>query len=362
MISGCVEKECETDADCLSKTCFTAECTDNKCVYVPLNGKQPGCSEDVTCGGETCKEGVCEVEYEKNCCGNEICEPGETYENCSDDCPNCDDVNECTKDSYDYHEQKCVNTIIPNVICCGNGVCEIGETYSNCAQDCPNCDDDNNCTVDSYDYHEQKCINEPIIPCCGNGICDEDAETYSSCPKDCPDCDDDNKITTDSFNYETQKCENVVIPHFIDGFEEDTDNPSSWSRDWPDYMTWDTEQVHSGSRSLKTDLSNVQLEWYIWRSNFIPVKANQNYHLKGWIKTENADHGAEVGVHFFDASHKDIGHRGSGDLLSGTNDWTFRELTFVTAPGTEYIQIMNSLYGINGIAWFDDITLIEETD
>ena len=53
---------------------------------------------------------------------------------------------------------------------------------------------------------------------------------------------------------------------------------------------------------------------------------------------------------------------GSAGLLSGTNDWTFRESTFVTPLSTEYIQIMNAFYGTNGIAWFDDITLIEETD
>ncbi len=333
-ISGCAEKECKTATDCANKTCFTVQCTDNKCVYSSV----------------------------ANCCGNEICEVGETYPECAADCPNCDDKNNCTIDEYDYHEQKCVNIIIPNVICCGNKICETGETYEICAQDCPNCDDANECTKDSYDYHGQKCIHESIIPCCGNDICDKGVEEYSNCAKDCPNCDDDNKLTTDSFNYATQKCENVVIPHFIDGFEEGTNSPSGWSPDAPDFMTWDTEQVHSGLRSLKISLSNVPLEWYIWRSDYIPVKANQNYHLKGWIKTENVDYGAQVSVHFFDISHKDIGNRGNVPFLTGTNDWTFKELTFVTAPETEYIQIMSALRGTNGIAWFDDITLIEETD
>ncbi len=329
LISGCAEKECETNEGCPTKTCFTAKCKLNKCVLSPISG----------------------------CCGNKMCEVGETYPECVVDCPNCDDKNDCTVDEYDYHKQECANTIIPNVICCGNSICELDETYSNCVWDCPNCNDDNECTKDRYEYHEQECVNEAIIPCCGNEICDEDVETYSSCSTDCPNCDDNDKLTTDSFNYGTQKCENVVIPHFIDGFEE-----GSWGTDWPDYMTWDTEQVHSGLKSLKTTLNNVPLDWYIWRSDYIPVKANQNYYLKGWIKTENAGCGAEVGVHFFDVSYKDIGHRGSGDLLCGTNDWTFKELTFVTAPGTESIQIMGSFQGTNGIAWFDDITLIEETD
>lgn len=184
----------------------------NKCSYTKLTGSQPGCSAKVTCGSQTCKAGICQIEYLSNCCGNKICEVGEIYETCSADCPNCDDDNKCTKDSYNYHQHKCVNTPILDVICCGNGVCETGETYQNCPRDCPNCDDDNKCTKDSYDYHQQKCINEVIIPCCGNGICDEGVEEYSNCPKDCPNCDDNNELTEDSFNYTTQKCKHITPP------------------------------------------------------------------------------------------------------------------------------------------------------
>lgn len=156
-----IGKECKTDIDCLTKTCFTVQCTDKKCAYSLI----------------------------ANCCGNEICEVGEAYPECVADCPDCDDVNECTKDSYDYHEKTCVNKPILNVVCCGNGLCEIGETYENCVRDCPNCDDENQCTEDSYDYHEQKCINEPIVTCCGNDIC-ERGETYENCARDCPNPDD----------------------------------------------------------------------------------------------------------------------------------------------------------------------------
>jgi len=188
LISGCAEKECKTNEDCLTKTCFISQCMDNKCVYSSIT----------------------------NCCGNKICEVGETYPECAADCPNCDDNNDCTNDSYDYHEQKCVNAPIPNVICCGNGVCELRETYISCTKDCPDCDDENECTEDSYGYHEQKCINELIIPCCGNDICDEGAEDYSSCTADCPDCDDNNRLTRDSFNYATQECEYIEYYYFED--------------------------------------------------------------------------------------------------------------------------------------------------
>jgi len=182
-ISGCAEKECKTNEDCTDKTCFTAKCKDYKCVYSAISG----------------------------CCGNKICEVGETYEDCVVDCPDCDDINDCTDDSFDYHKRECINKPILNVVCCGNGLCEIGETYESCTRDCPNCNDDNECTKDSYDYHGQKCINELIVPCCGNEICDEDVETYSSCSTDCPNCDDNDKLTVDSFNYETQECENTEL-------------------------------------------------------------------------------------------------------------------------------------------------------
>jgi hypothetical protein len=58
------------------------------------------------------------------------------------------------------------------------------ESYSDCVQDCPNCDDGNNCTRDYFDYENQTCVNEAITPCCGNGNC-EIGEAFSSCPRDC---------------------------------------------------------------------------------------------------------------------------------------------------------------------------------
>jgi len=195
-INGCGEKECESNADCLEKDCFTAKCAESKCVYSPI----------------------------EDCCGNEICEVGEKYPECAADCPNCDDKNNCTVDEYDYHKKECVNTLILDKVCCGNTLCERGESYETCFRDCPDCDDENECTKDLFDYYKQECINEPIIPCCGNEICDKDAETYSTCSADCPSCNDNNKLTEDSFNYETQLCENLVTHYFIDDFEEGTGN------------------------------------------------------------------------------------------------------------------------------------------
>jgi hypothetical protein len=92
LISGCVQQgvECEVKEDCPDKACFAKECASNNCFY----------SQAIPC-------------------------------------PECDDNDECTDDSFDYGKQACVNKgIFP---CCGNGNCEsyYEETYLTCPQDCP---------------------------------------------------------------------------------------------------------------------------------------------------------------------------------------------------------------------------------
>lgn len=245
--------------------------------------------------GNPCTNDVCskETDYKckaisiSNCCGNKTCELPEVYETCSADCPNCDDNNKCTKDSYDYHAQKCVNDPILDVVCCGNTVCETGETYKTCSRDCPNCDDDNKCTKDSYDYHQQKCVSEIIIPCCGNAICDKGVETYSNCSADCPNCDDKNKLTADSFNYKTQKCENLVTHYFIDDFEEGAQNWNYGATPEDPTASWSTktEEGNTVFRGVGHNWATlIDKKWddYIFKAKFKIIKGDIhfNYRLK----------------------------------------------------------------------------------
>lgn len=339
MISGCVDKECETGTDCLAKDCFTAECVDNKCSYSPVTdccGNEiceagetypectadcPNCDDnnDCTVDSYDYHEEKCVNEIIAPCCGNDICDKdAETYSNCPVDCPNCDDKNNCTVDEYDHHEQECINTPILDVICCGNSACEIGETYSSCARDCPNCDDSNECTKDSYDYHEKECVNEPIIPCCGNGICDEGVEDYSSCSVDCPNCDDDDKLTTDSFDYATQKCENIVTHYFIDDFEEGTQN---WA--FPGKGDWSTV-VEDGNTVLRLGhmQANLQREWdnYALKFRFKKIKGSMHVNFRhsetkeGWNRyfvgvSRNVDNlGKQVGENFQTLKNIEFGY------------------------------------------------------
>ena len=236
VLIGCAKKECKKSEDCLSKECYNTECNNNNCVYTSIS----------------------------DCCGNDKCEQVESYETCSDDCPNCDDKNSCTIDEYDYHEQTCVNTAILDIVCCGNGVCETGEDYTSCSRDCPDCGEDNVCKTNTrYDYHKQECVTDVLIPCCGNDICDEDAETFSSCDTDCPNCDDGNQLTTDIFDFTTQECESTVTHLLFDDFEKGTGNwqfhgDSGWST-----MKDGDNTVLRGLAGQRADLKNMELTNYI---------------------------------------------------------------------------------------------------
>ena len=78
------------------------------------------------------------------------------------ECPaSCNDNNSCTNDFCSKETgYKCMNTLKLN--CKGNGICESGEYGTN---DCPNCDDGNKCTADSYDTGAKKCINIEMKGC-----------------------------------------------------------------------------------------------------------------------------------------------------------------------------------------------------
>ena len=141
-----------------------------------------------------CTEDFCSVatDYEcrhkiiENCCGNNLCELEENFGNCPEDCPQCGNVSECATGIFDYQKQECVYDFIE--YCCGNRICEKDEEYEenneNCQKDCPNCNDINSCTIDIWNYENQDCEYEIIPDCCGNKIC-ESGEDKNSCPKDC---------------------------------------------------------------------------------------------------------------------------------------------------------------------------------
>lgn len=78
------------------------------------------------------------------------------------ECPaTCNDNNSCSNDFCSTETgYKCMNTLKLN--CNGNGICENGEYGTS---DCPNCEDNNKCTADSYDIGAKKCINIEMKGC-----------------------------------------------------------------------------------------------------------------------------------------------------------------------------------------------------
>ncbi len=143
--SSYVEEECRVEEDCPDRICFAKDCIDSDCSYSQI----------------------------EHCCGNEICEIGESYPECAE-CPDCDDEDKCTEDSFNYEQQKCMTE--PIIPCCGNEECEPEETYKSCIitrygefsicpDDCPNCTDT-----------PEGCFRMDCL----------DKETYLTCPQDCP--------------------------------------------------------------------------------------------------------------------------------------------------------------------------------
>ena len=96
------------------------------------------------CVGETeCIEelDVCEPLH----CGNGTCELGENCTNCPDDCVSAQNgsCDACFKGKCDgtcnpaKEDETCADCVLN--YCCGNGVCEDGESVSDCALDCTAC-------------------------------------------------------------------------------------------------------------------------------------------------------------------------------------------------------------------------------
>jgi hypothetical protein len=142
-----------------------------------------------------------------------------TYWNCSKTTPKACEIGKCSFSLSGF-------TLVTNMKadCCGNEICEVGETSSDCTADCPSCDDDSECTKDSYDYGGKMCIHEQIFaPCHVRPI------TLSTAT---PETDYQIKIalTASAFDYSRAMTNGEDIRFF-----DENDNPLSfWIEDWND--------------------------------------------------------------------------------------------------------------------------------
>lgn len=109
-----------------------------KCSTIPFS---PECAVCVLENGEEVEvTKLMELSFEEGVCGDGKCVLGESYENCPQDCPSggedgyCDKEKDgiCDPDCKAEEDIDCVKKIV-----CGNDICEKGETHENCSQDCP---------------------------------------------------------------------------------------------------------------------------------------------------------------------------------------------------------------------------------
>lgn len=148
------------------------------CIQTPCE-KTTDCATD-----EICSEGVCTLREKIECrLENETCDSDE-------DC--------------------CLQMV------CSDNTC----VMLRCPTDC---DDGDDCTEDECNYSTETCTHTPIVPCCGNNICEEDC---NSCPKDCPCnmgnvCEEnicvdlvENRLHNIENGYGLQKCRQEIISEF----------------------------------------------------------------------------------------------------------------------------------------------------
>lgn len=191
---------CTTNADCSNGLfCDGAEtCVSGACVSgsAPCTSKcnestdqcvqcltSADCNDNNACTTDTCSAaGTCSNALLVPCCGNNVCEVGESCSSCSADC-----------------KSGTINTAVN-----GNGICEIGggESCLNSA-DCPGVRTGSTskrycCGNVAASYYPISCSNTKcggptkctttstyISYCCGDGVCNG-PETNASCARDCP--------------------------------------------------------------------------------------------------------------------------------------------------------------------------------
>ncbi len=149
---GCYQESCvETQTAAME----IQACMNDHCATDCTNPSADGCANCMlqNCGTTiaACYEVVC-----SNVCGNGTCEPGETSDNCPQDCPRCGD-GICSPQENDAN---CASDCASG---CGNETCDASEDCETCPTDCGSCP-----------------------PTCGNGTCEPTlGETCAACPADC---------------------------------------------------------------------------------------------------------------------------------------------------------------------------------
>jgi hypothetical protein len=201
-------------------------CTINTCD--PINGCQSTpvvCDDGVPCTMDSCdpNTGLCVYQPDDGFCDNGLwCDGQETCDavnGCQPGTPaDCNDSIDCTIDTCDEANDKCVNqpkhSLCDDAIHC-NGI-ETCDPQQGCvAGTPPACNDGIDCTNSYCDEDQAKCVHDPDDALCDdevycNGV--EFCDPLFGCRAGTPvDCDDGIECTSDECDEATQSC--ISTPH-----------------------------------------------------------------------------------------------------------------------------------------------------
>jgi len=184
------------------------------------------CPQD--CG--VCGDGYCSEcpypafpETPENCfpdchdCDNGTCDPGESSQNCPQDCCGvcgdgiCQSYEGCTENAEEC-PQDC------DEFNCGDGSCDSDEDPLNCPVDCPK-DTCGNHVCEAVNppgpgeepsgagETSESCIEDcPLWPMCGDYLCQIPHETSLTCPMDCGFCGDGYCSNAPLLGHESSTC------------------------------------------------------------------------------------------------------------------------------------------------------------
>ena len=191
----------------------------------------PVCDDNHNCTIDQCNEEEDECEYIPEnsrcndghyCNGLEQCDPDGGC--VSGTPPTCDDGQECTNDSCNDDQNRCVyeadNSVCDDGLwCTGEEICLPGQ---GCVlQSIPQCDDNIPCTVDQCNEDEDQCDYIAEDGLCNDGLFCNGVETCNpegGCEEgSTPSCDDEDDCTTDSCNSGLNRCVSPIRDQDDDG-------------------------------------------------------------------------------------------------------------------------------------------------
>ena len=99
-------------------------------------------------------------------CGNDLCDDGENYQTCPQDCKSGGRDGFCDKEKDALCDPNCARTEDEDCICNNDKVCEKGiENYKNCPSDCPSGSSDSYCDGLSDGVCDPDCAKEQDADC-----------------------------------------------------------------------------------------------------------------------------------------------------------------------------------------------------